>query len=191
MGDLSRNFDLSEFAQRRPYVPVPEHLLPNVRRLARNLEVLRAVWGEPILIRSAYRTKDKNRRVGGGSRSQHLTAKAVDFTVRGVSNKEVYCTILRLIKEGRMEEGGLGWYGPATSTRRPHIHYDVRGRKARWNKAPLPACPEEEDDMLAEQLKKQNAVAGMFAQAQGLALKGKPLSATLKTQLRYFLALAG
>lgn len=163
MGDLTKNFSISEFAQRDPYRPVPAKYRPNVLRLANQLQPLRDVVGR-IVITGCYRTLAHNTEIGGADKSQHLTAKAADFTVPGVSNKKVYCTILRLIP-GSMEQGGLGWYGEKTATRTPHIHYDVRGFKRRWNKTsgPLPVCPEiapapvqeEEDDDMANVLVKK------------------------------------
>lgn len=152
MGDLTRNFSLYEFRQRSPLVLVPQALVPNVQRLANQLQMLRDVVG-PIVITSSYRTEDHNRDVGGASDSQHLTAKAADFTVSGRPQSSVYCTILAGIASGAIEEGGLGWYGEGG-----HIHYDVRGSAARWNKSggPVPVCPEiptptptpeEEEDM--------------------------------------------
>ncbi len=150
-GDLTANFSLSEFAQRDPYRPVPAKYRANALRLARQLQPLRDVVGR-IVITSSYRTEAHNTEIGGADKSQHLTAKAADFTVPGVSNKKVYCAILALIPKD-MEQGGLGWYGEKTATRTPHIHYDVRGSKSRWNKTngPLPVCPpvaEEEDEAM-------------------------------------------
>ena len=147
-GDLTKNFSLSEFAQRDPYRPVPTEYRQNVQRLAEQLQALRDVVGR-IVITSSYRTLAHNTAIGGAANSQHLTAKAADFVVPGVPQSEVYCTILRLIP-GSMEQGGLGWYSAAG-----HIHYDVRGFKRRWNNTdgPLPYCPpvtpppEEDEDM--------------------------------------------
>ena len=146
-GDLTANFSLSEFAQRNPYRPVPAKYHPNVKRLAEQLQKLRDVVGR-IVITSSYRTLAHNTAIGGASTSQHLYAKAADFTVPGKGKAEVYCTILRLIP-GSMEQGGLGWYGESG-----HIHYDVRGFKRRWNNTdgPVPECrdeplPEEDEDM--------------------------------------------
>ncbi len=147
MGDLTKNFSLYEFRQRNPYLPVPAKYHQNVLRLAEQLQALRDVVG-PITIRSGWRSLAKNTKIGGAEKSQHLTAKAADFVVPGVSKATVYCAILRLIPHV-MDEGGLGWYGEGG-----HIHYDVRGSKSRWNKSggALPVCPElppeeEEDDM--------------------------------------------
>lgn len=185
IGDLTRSFSAWEFRQKDPLVPVPDSLLRNVRRQAQNLQVLRDELGAAVIITSGYRTEAHNAGIGGATNSQHVTAKAADFTVRGVAQPEVYCTILRLIQEGRMEDGGLGYYGPDG-----HIHYDVRGSRARWNEAPLPVCAEhmeEEDDMAVQELKRQQDVAGLFAQAQGYALRGKPLPAALRAQIKYLL----
>lgn len=153
MGNLTADFDLYEFRQKSPLVLVPQALVPNVQRLADQLQVLRDVVG-PITINSSYRTKEKNDSLPGSSRtSQHLYAKAADFTVPGRPQSGVYCTILAGIASGAIEEGGLGWYGDSG-----HIHYDVRGSAARWNKSggPLPVCadvptptpsPEGDEDM--------------------------------------------
>lgn len=158
MGDLTKNFSLYEFRQRNPTRPVPDGLVPNCQRLADNLQVLRDEEG-PITINSAWRSLAKNTEIGGAEFSQHLFAKAADFNVVSQTNKDTYCTILRLIDAGKMEQGGLGWYGERTATRVPHLHYDVRGYKRRWNKTngPIPVCPEiappvpqeEEDDDVA------------------------------------------
>ena len=119
-----------------------------MQRLANQLQALRDVVGA-ITINSCYRTLAHNTEIGGATNSQHLTAKAADFVVPGVSKADVYCAVLRLIP-GSMEEGGLGWYGEGG-----HIHYDVRGFKRRWNETDgaLPVCPpvvsppQEDEDM--------------------------------------------
>ena len=196
MGDLTRSFSLSEFAQRDPYRPVPTEYRQNVQRLAEQLQALRDVVGR-IVITSSYRTLAHNTEIGGATTSQHLYAKAADFTVPGVSNKKVYCAILALIAQGKMEQGGLGWYGEKTANRVPHIHYDVRGRKARWNKSggALPVCPPvtEEDDMTAlDDYKKaqaaQRKVAGWFLIAAGYAVAGGKIPRWLRDKLKYVLA---
>ena len=196
MGDLTKNFSLSEFAQRDPYRPVPQQYRANALRLARQLQALRDVVGR-IIITSSYRTEAHNRKIGGAPKSQHLTAKAADFTVPGVSNKKVYCAILALIAQD-MEQGGLGWYGEKTANRTRLIHYDVRGSKSRWNKSggPLPVCPKivaEEEDMAAlDDYKKaqatQHKVAGWFLIAAGYAVAGGKIPKWLRDKLKYVLA---
>ncbi len=121
---LEDNFSLSEF-RCKDGTDVPEELMDNVKLLAKNLQVLRDEIGRPIRIISGYRSPKYNRRIGGARRSQHMTAKAADIKVRGMTPAEVKAVIVRLIKEGKMHVGGIGLYTTFT-------HYDVRGRNARW-----------------------------------------------------------
>ena len=126
MGDLSNNFSKSEFACRDAKgTRVPNKYLANLRRLVKNLQVLRDYIGEPLHVNSGYRTKAHNKAVGGSPGSQHLKAKAGDVTAKSKTPKQLYAIVEKLIKEGKMEQGGLGLY-PG------FIHYDVRGVKTRW-----------------------------------------------------------
>lgn len=80
---------------------------------------------KPIHINCGYRTPEHNSKVGGVSSSCHLTAKAADISVKGMTPKEVHKAILDLISEGKIREGGLGLYNT-------FVHYDIRGTAARW-----------------------------------------------------------
>lgn len=121
---LSKNFDLAEFAC-HDGTPVPSHLMPNVRELVANLQVLRDEIGEPVRINSAYRHNAYNKKVGGKPASKHLKAQAADITAKSYSPKQLAAVIEKLIKAGKMKQGGIGVY-PGFA------HYDVRGTKARW-----------------------------------------------------------
>lgn len=121
---LTPNFDLAEF-HCNDGTKVPAELMPNVRELAANLQVLRDEIGEPIRINSAYRHPAYNKRIGGATNSQHLLAKAADITAKSYTPKKLAAVVERLIKEGKMKQGGIGIYPGFT-------HYDVRGTKARW-----------------------------------------------------------
>lgn len=121
---LTKNFHLDEFAC-HDGTPVPAAFVPNAQRLADNLQVLRDELNMPVTVVSGYRTPAHNRKVRGAKRSEHLDASAGDVKVVNLAPEIVHLTILRLIAEGRMEEGGLGLYDG-------WVHYDVRGRKARW-----------------------------------------------------------
>jgi len=105
---------------------MPFEVLNNVIEVANNLEVLRAHFGAPITINSAYRIPVYNRSVGGAVNSQHLGGKAADVVIDGVTPDEVADAIDFLIEVGLMKEGGLGRYDTFT-------HYDIRGTKARWD----------------------------------------------------------
>tara|TARA_Y100001963_G_scaffold102022_1_gene140400 strand:- start:7519 stop:7920 length:402 start_codon:yes stop_codon:yes gene_type:complete len=121
---LTENFSLWEF-KCKDGSSVPEEYMDNVTLLAQNLQVLREEVGRPIRVISGYRSPKYNRRIGGARRSQHMLAKAADIKISGMTTHEVKALIERLIKEGRMHKGGVGIY-------RTFVHYDVRGRNARW-----------------------------------------------------------
>lgn len=121
---LENNFSLKEF-RCKDGTDVPDDLMDNVKKLAKNLQVLRDHIQKPITIISGYRTPEYNKKCGGVKRSQHLLAKAADIVVSGMTSLEVRDTIIQLIKDGEMDPGGVGIYPTFT-------HYDVRGRNSRW-----------------------------------------------------------
>lgn len=59
----------------------PKEIVDNLRRLANELEVVRAILGGfPIVISSGYRCPRVNAAVGGAKESAHLLGLAADFT---------------------------------------------------------------------------------------------------------------
>lgn len=99
------------------------------------LEQVRAYYrknGYPratIVINSGYRTRSWNKRIGGASRSEHVTGRAVDFIVRDpgkgiVSPLKVYNDLNTGVILGRTHRGGLGSY-------RTFTHIDS-GATRRW-----------------------------------------------------------
>ena len=121
---LSKNFKKSEF-KCRDGTGVPDELMDNLLELVKNLQIIRDHIDKPISVISGYRTPKYNRRIGGARRSQHMTAKAADLKVRGLDPKDLREIIIGLIKEGKIKKGGVGLY-------KNFVHYDVRGRNARW-----------------------------------------------------------
>jgi uncharacterized protein YcbK (DUF882 family) len=122
---LTNNFSLAEFAC-NDGTPVPVEFYGNVQELAENLQALRDYIGEPVLITgSGYRTPSHNKKVGGAKNSQHLTASGADINARGYKPKQLAIVIEKLIKAGKMKQGGIGVYNG-------FVHYDIRGTKARW-----------------------------------------------------------
>lgn len=121
---LTKNFDREEF-DCRDGTQVPAELIANVQELADNLQVLRDDIGEPIHVNSGYRTPRYNARIGGAPKSKHMKAQAGDITAKSFTPKQLAARIEKLIKAGKMKQGGLGIYPGFT-------HYDVRGTKARW-----------------------------------------------------------
>jgi uncharacterized protein YcbK (DUF882 family) len=104
---------------------MPNDVMINIIKLAKNLQVLRDAIGKTITINSAYRSPDYNKKIGGVKDSQHLKGNASDITVKGMTPKEVAKIIEGLIASGKMQQGGIGIY--------PNfVHYDIRNVKARW-----------------------------------------------------------
>lgn len=130
---LTKNFQLHEFDCRNGK-KVPVHLYPNVHRLADNLQVYRDWLNENrgdkheyvISVISGWRSLLYNIRVGGALKSYHKKALAGDIVVPGRTPDQVAADIAMLIREGKMEQGGLGRYNTFT-------HYDCRGYEARWD----------------------------------------------------------
>ena len=121
---LEKNFSLHEF-RCKDGTDVPDEFMSHLRQLCMKLKTLRDHNGRPITITSGYRSPEYNKKIGGVKRSQHLLAKAADIVVSGMTSLEVRDTIIQLIKEGKMDPGGVGIYPT-------FVHYDVRGRNARW-----------------------------------------------------------
>jgi uncharacterized protein YcbK (DUF882 family) len=123
---LTKNFSKSEF-ECKCGCEMPKELIPNIQKLANQLQVIRDAVNLPIKINSAYRCPEHNTRVGGVKTSMHLHAKASDIVIKGYSNDDVADLIEQLIASGDILQGGLGRYNTFT-------HYDIRrGGKSRWN----------------------------------------------------------
>ena len=121
---LTENFSLEEF-HCHDGTSVPADLMYNIRKLTENLQILRDAINIPITILSGYRTLGYNAKVGGKKASKHLTAQAADIVTRVHTPQQLAYIIEGLIKEKKMQQGGIGIY-PS------FVHYDVRGTKARW-----------------------------------------------------------
>ena len=72
-----------------------EQELANLQRLAEFLEdVKEALGGKPIMVNSAFRSKQVNDAVGSKDSSQHRIGCAVDIRVPGLTPDEVVRTII-------------------------------------------------------------------------------------------------
>jgi uncharacterized protein YcbK (DUF882 family) len=121
---VTKNFNLNEFNSKCGR-PMPENIKKNIIELIHNLQVIRDEVKVPISITSGYRSPEHNAKVKGAKDSQHVKGTAVDFKVQGLTPKQVAVIVERLIKEGKIKQGGIGVY-PSW------VHYDIRGVKARW-----------------------------------------------------------
>ena len=113
MGDISKNFDRSEFK-----CPCCDQDTVDAE-LITMLQAIRDNFG-PVVITSANRCEDYNAKVGGSKKSQHLKGRAADIVVRGHTPKEIGDFI-----EKNFPNCGLGVYSDFT-------HIDSRGSRARW-----------------------------------------------------------
>lgn len=128
---LSRNFWLSEFTDR----PVGEVPLANLRRLARNLEIIRMRLGSrPIIITSGLRTVAQQaelikRGVATSMHSLHLKGMACDFRIPSGPFGRDYPMlghVLVLLQNAKLiPPGGIGIYNS-------HVHFDL-GRTRTWD----------------------------------------------------------
>ena len=124
MGDLSRNFDRSEFACKGE--DCCGHSAPVHPDLIESLQALRDRIGRPLSITSGFRCNRHNQTIGGEDHSFHTLGMAVDVVnPEGISPEQ-----LATLAEGidLFREGGIGIY-PSW------VHLDVRKNgKARWRK---------------------------------------------------------
>ena len=96
--------------------------------LAREFEHIRAGVGGPIEVRSAYRTRTYNVRVGGSRRSQHVEGRALDLAVPPkFALAEFFEIVLAVVRRSSSLLRGLGVYPT-------FIHIDIRPspRLVRW-----------------------------------------------------------
>lgn len=121
---VTKNFKLSEleFSDQ-----VPPELIANAVELLQNLQVIRDHFQKPIIVISGYRSPTRNEAVGGAKKSQHMEAKAADIKINGIPTQELYSRIDKLMSQGKIKVGGLGFYPD-----QGFVHYDIRGIKARW-----------------------------------------------------------
>lgn len=97
----------------------PANVVTNLRILAFMLQRIREHFGRPIIISSGYRCVAHNTKVGGASRSFHISGMAADFTITGVLPSVVQKEVAKMMQDGRLLNGGLGIYNTFT-------HYDIR-----------------------------------------------------------------
>lgn len=121
---LTKDFSKKEFDS-KDGANMPATVLVNVRELATNLQVLRDAVQLPIVITSGYRSVSHNKKIGGAEGSKHTLGQAADFKIPGMTAKQVYEVVLKLIQSGKMKKGGLHAYST-------WVHYDIRGFNARW-----------------------------------------------------------
>lgn len=109
---LSKNFVISEFACKDG----SKEILVDYE-LIEKLQKLRDALGKPVVVTSGYRTVAYNKKCGGISTSHHLTGKAADIKVSGMTPLQV------ALAADKMGFLGIGVYPTFT-------HVDVGGSTA-------------------------------------------------------------
>lgn len=84
------------------------------------LQKIRTAYAQPVIINSAYRTPDYNKKVGGVANSQHVYGKAADIRLKSTESRQCLQLLQSAEKYGAM---GLGLYGD-------FCHVDVRDVKS-------------------------------------------------------------
>lgn len=96
--NLSPNFTLAELTHtdHREFDNTPnEAELENLKRLAAFLQEVKAVLGgKPIMVNSAFRSKQVNDAVGSKDTSQHRVGCAADIRVPGMTPDEVVKAVI-------------------------------------------------------------------------------------------------
>jgi len=123
---ITHNFYLDEF-ECRDKSDISLMVFKNILRLANKMQVIRDHFGKSISVNSGYRSPGYNSSINGASKSKHKLGQACDFTVKGLTPREVADELEILMEEGTITNGGLGRYDTFT-------HYDIRRTKARWDK---------------------------------------------------------
>lgn len=86
------------------------------------LQRVRDHFGMPVSVTSAYRTPTHNRSVNGATSSYHIKGQAADFTVTGISNREVAKYLQGIGAKG------IGLYDYTGG----FVHVDTRDKKYYW-----------------------------------------------------------
>ena len=127
------NFTLKEMLSTSTGIPnFPEtwEQLENLQRLAGFLQCVRNIYGKPIIVNSAFRSKAVNEKAGGVKSSYHLKGLAAD--IRGTDAKG-NAELLGILKRNIPQIDQLIAYRSLTSKRIRFIHVGLpeAGKKPR------------------------------------------------------------
>ena len=115
----SRFFSYGDLVDRDD--PLPRSLYPELQELVRRLDLIQARSGGRIRkVISGYRSRAHNQAINGAQNSQHINARAADFTANGVTPRQLFAFIRELVARGELPPGGgIGLYPT-------FVHYDTR-----------------------------------------------------------------
>lgn len=89
--NLTQHFSLEELTHTGTGIEnTPnDQQIENLKKLAQLLEQIRIIVGRPIIINSAFRSKDVNIAAGGKKTSAHLDGYAADIRISGMTNIQI------------------------------------------------------------------------------------------------------
>lgn len=104
----------------------PPHLEENLQDLFVKINMLRGIWGKPMVVNSGYRSPQHNALIGGASNSAHLYCQAVDIRdFRGELAE--WC----LKNQDVLEEVGLWMESPHITSPKGYVHLQTRPANSR------------------------------------------------------------
>jgi uncharacterized protein YcbK (DUF882 family) len=121
---ITKDFNVSEFECRCRNCEIGN--IDNIKKLAKELQIIRDYFGKPIKINSGYRCETHNKAIGGVANSHHTLSKAADIAIKGITPKEIANTLEELISSGQLRIGAIGIYNT-------FVHVDIRTTIARWD----------------------------------------------------------
>jgi hypothetical protein len=113
------NFTWGEATRNATRIPSTRDIVENIMALASALQPVRNRLGRPFQVNSWYRPPDVNAAVGGAQFSQHLTGRAVDVQVQGLTGRQVANAVML------SWPGGIGIYSNMPLV----IHLDIGPRR--------------------------------------------------------------
>ena len=128
-----KNFALKELLTTStglPNCPETWEQIENLQRLAGFLQFVRNIYGKPIIVNSAFRSKAVNEKAGGVKSSYHLKGLAAD--IRGTDAK-CNAELLGILKRNISQIDQLIAYRSVTTKRIRFIHVGLpeAGKKPR------------------------------------------------------------
>ena len=63
---------------------------------------IREHFGKPCIVNSGCRCTSHNKKVGGVTNSRHLSGKAIDLYVQGISGNELLSYTKQLVSQGKL-----------------------------------------------------------------------------------------
>ena len=116
------NFTLKEMLSTStglPNCPETWEQLENLQRLAGFLQCVRNIYGKPIIVNSAFRSKAVNENVGGEKSSYHLKGLAADIRAADAKGN---AELLGILKRNISQIDQLIAYRSVTTKRISFIH---------------------------------------------------------------------